>query len=57
MTYVTNSLNPVEDEAVVAALLLSSKGALELVDVSDKLPELKRVPGLKTWRIKDESEW
>lgn len=24
--------------------------AFELVDVSSKLPELKRMPGLKTWR-------
>ncbi|VDK29367.1 unnamed protein product [Gongylonema pulchrum] len=46
MVYSTCSLNPVEDEAVIASLLRSADGALELVDVSEQLPELKRKPGL-----------
>ena len=36
-SYSTCSLNPLEDEAVVAALLRRSKGALKLVDVSGEL--------------------
>jgi multisite-specific tRNA:(cytosine-C5)-methyltransferase len=53
MVYSTCSLNPLEDEAVVAALLsLPSLGAdLSLVDVSSELPGLKRRPGLSTWRV------
>lgn len=52
MVYSTCSLNPVEDEAVVAALLLRFAGALRLVDVRAEgaLPLLKYRPGLHTWR-------
>jgi 16S rRNA C967 or C1407 C5-methylase (RsmB/RsmF family) len=49
--YSTCSLNPIEDEAVVAEVLRRCGGALELVDVSDILPALKRVPGLTTWKV------
>lgn len=51
MVYSTCSLNPIEDEAVVAHMLRVFKGSLELVDVSDKLPELKRTPGVSTWKV------
>ncbi|KAL6066432.1 tRNA (cytosine(34)-C(5))-methyltransferase [Balamuthia mandrillaris] len=51
MIYSTCSFNPVEDEAVVAELLRKSEGALELVDVSEELPQLKRRPGLTTWKV------
>jgi len=53
--YSTCSLNPIEDEAVVADLIRSRKGQLELVDVSDKLPGLKRRPGISTWKVFDKS--
>eukprot|EP00668_Euglena_longa_P013825 GGOE01017771.1.p1 GENE.GGOE01017771.1~~GGOE01017771.1.p1 ORF type:complete len:722 (-),score=88.85 GGOE01017771.1:338-2503(-) len=49
MVYSTCSLNPVEDEAVVAEVLRQAKGAAQLVDISDKLPGLKRRAGLSTW--------
>ncbi len=57
MVYSTCTFNPIEDEAVVAELLLRCKGALELLDVSGDLPNLKRLPGLKTWRVKDKHNW
>ncbi|KAJ2551676.1 tRNA (cytosine-5-)-methyltransferase ncl1 [Coemansia sp. RSA 1933] len=51
MVYSTCSLNPVENEAVVAHVLDHFEGALRLVDVDSQLPELKRRPGLKTWKV------
>ena len=51
MVYSTCSLNPVENEAVVARLLLSANGALKLIDCSDRLIGLKRCPGLVQWKV------
>merc|ERR1719491_1685872 len=51
MVYSTCSLSPVENEAVVAALLLRAGGALELLDCSEELPELVRRPGLQSWEV------
>lgn len=53
MCYSTCTFNPLENEAVVADLLRWSKGSLELVDVSDRLPLLKRRPGISTWKVLD----
>lgn len=49
LVYSTCSFNPIENEAVVAALLRTT--SLELIDVSADLPDLKRHPGLSTWKV------
>jgi 16S rRNA C967 or C1407 C5-methylase (RsmB/RsmF family) len=56
MTYSTCSFNPVEDEAVVHALITKSKGAIEIIDTSEYLPGLKRRPGWYTWKVLDDDE-
>eukprot|EP00124_Ichthyophonus_hoferi_P000265 Ihof_evm21s9 gene=Ihof_evmTU21s9 len=56
IVYSTCSFHPLENEAVVAEVLRTYKGKLELVDVSDRLPELKRRPGLTTWKVMRQKE-
>ena len=51
LVYSTCSLNPIENEAVVAAALRHFKGEVELVDCSDMLPALKRRPGMTSWKV------
>lgn len=51
MVYSTCSLNPIEDEAVIAALLEKSEGSLELADSSSDLPGLKWMPGVTSWKV------
>uniref|UniRef100_A0A665UEP6 tRNA (cytosine(34)-C(5))-methyltransferase n=1 Tax=Echeneis naucrates TaxID=173247 RepID=A0A665UEP6_ECHNA len=58
MVYSTCSLNPIEDEAVIAALLEKSEGALELADGSADLPGLKWMPGVTSWKLMTkEGQW
>ncbi|TDH04295.1 hypothetical protein EPR50_G00151520 [Perca flavescens] len=58
MVYSTCSLNPIEDEAVIAALLEKSEGALELADGSADLPGLKWMPGVASWKLMTkEGQW
>uniref|UniRef100_H3CV39 tRNA (cytosine(34)-C(5))-methyltransferase n=1 Tax=Tetraodon nigroviridis TaxID=99883 RepID=H3CV39_TETNG len=52
------SLNPIEDEAVIASLLEKSEGALELADCSADLPGLKWMPGVTSWKLMTkEGQW
>jgi multisite-specific tRNA:(cytosine-C5)-methyltransferase len=51
LVYSTCSMNPIENEAVVAAALRASGGTVSLVDQSDMLPELKRRKGLTSWKV------
>ncbi|RLN60249.1 hypothetical protein BBJ28_00001390 [Nothophytophthora sp. Chile5] len=53
MCYSTCTFNPLENEAVVADLLRWGNGSLELVDVSDTLPLLKRRLGITSWKVLD----
>jgi 16S rRNA C967 or C1407 C5-methylase (RsmB/RsmF family) len=51
MCYSTCSLNPVENEAVVAEILRRADGALELVDCSGQLAGFRVRPGMTTWKV------
>eukprot|EP00937_MAST-01D_sp_MAST-1D-sp2_P007272 g7272.t1 len=51
LAFSTCSMNPVENEAVVAEALRRAGGALELLPTDGLLPGLKRRPGLATWRV------
>jgi multisite-specific tRNA:(cytosine-C5)-methyltransferase len=54
IVYSTCSMNPVENEAIVAdALRHFGPDVLELIDVTQELPQLKRRPGLVSWKVKD----
>jgi multisite-specific tRNA:(cytosine-C5)-methyltransferase len=57
VVYSTCSMNPVENEAVVAAAIDRCGGPekIEIIDCSDQLPLLKRKPGLRKWQIVDKS--
>lgn len=51
MVYSTCSLNPVEDEAVITALLQQADGGAELLDVQSSLCGLKTCPGVYQWKV------
>ncbi|KAL6881189.1 S-adenosyl-L-methionine-dependent methyltransferase [Trichoderma novae-zelandiae] len=55
VVYSTCSMNPVENESIIAAAIERCGGLdnVEIVDSSDQLPGLERRPGLKTWKIMD----
>jgi len=53
MAYSSCSINQVENEAVVAALLQEAGGSLELVDMEGRFPGLNWLPGLSHWRMFD----
>ncbi|KIW12614.1 hypothetical protein PV08_09892 [Exophiala spinifera] len=57
VVYSTCSMNPVEDEAVLAEAILRCGGEkfVELQETKDYLPGLKRTSGLTTWKVMDKS--
>ncbi|RDA89835.1 hypothetical protein CP533_6946 [Ophiocordyceps camponoti-saundersi (nom. inval.)] len=57
VVYSTCSMNPVENESVVASAVERCGGPtnVDIVDCHDQLPALKRKPGLKSWNIMDKA--
>lgn len=57
VVYSTCSMNPVEDEAVLAAAIESCGGSdlIDILETKDYLPGLKRYNGLKEWQIMDKA--
>lgn len=57
VVYSTCSMNPVEDEAVLAEAIRQCGGTdvVQLIETKDMLPGLKRSTGLKKWKIMDKS--
>ncbi|KAL1961972.1 hypothetical protein VTN77DRAFT_707 [Rasamsonia byssochlamydoides] len=55
VVYSTCSMNPIENEAVVASAIERCGGLsnVEIIDCSGELPGLKRVPGLRSWKVMD----
>ena len=55
VVYSTCSMNPIENEAVIASAIERCGGLekVELLPSDDKLPKLVRKPGLKSWSIMD----
>ena len=53
IVYSTCSMNPIENEAVVAEMIRRGEGSIKLVDVSEQLEELKRSPGVINWIMAD----
>ncbi|CAG2218307.1 NSUN2 [Mytilus edulis] len=51
LVYSTCSLNPVENEAIIASMMEKCKGCIELIDVSSQLPNLKYNHGLSSWKV------
>ena len=57
VVYSTCSMNPVENESVIASAVERCGGTnnVEVVDCSNELPGLKRTEGLKSWKIMDKA--
>ena len=51
--YSTCSLNPLENEAVINSVLLEIGSNIEILDVSNLFPEIKRHSGLTNWSVCD----
>ncbi|KAF3061580.1 Multisite-specific tRNA:(cytosine-C(5))-methyltransferase trm4a [Daldinia childiae] len=57
VVYSTCSMNPVENEAVIVSAIERCGGpyTINIVDCEDRLPLLKRSPGMHQWQIMDKS--
>ncbi|KPI88581.1 hypothetical protein ABL78_2314 [Leptomonas seymouri] len=53
LVYSTCSLNPIENEAVVAQIVHRTRGAMRLVDARALLPHLVCAPGMTSWTVTD----
>lgn len=58
LVYSTCSLNPIENEAVVAEALRRTGASLKLVDVSEMIPGLVRRDGITDWKVQTkQGQW
>ncbi|KAI3398805.1 hypothetical protein diail_8496 [Diaporthe ilicicola] len=56
VVYSTCSMNPVENESVIAAAIeRCGHENVEILDCSNELPGLQRVPGMTKWKVMDKS--
>jgi multisite-specific tRNA:(cytosine-C5)-methyltransferase len=57
VVYSTCSMNPVENEAIIASAIDRCGGLskVQVIDCSDRLPGLKRTPGMTQWKIMDKT--
>ncbi|KAI1755570.1 S-adenosyl-L-methionine-dependent methyltransferase [Xylaria castorea] len=57
VVFSTCSMNPVENESVVVSAIERCGGSdvVEIIDCKDRLPLLKRYPGMHQWQIMDKS--
>lgn len=57
VVYSTCSMNPIENEAVITSAIerCGGVGKVQLLPADDKLPLLKRRPGLKDWKVMDKA--
>lgn len=56
VVYSTCSMNPVENESVIAAAIeRCGNENVEILDCSNELPGLQRVPGMTTWKVMDKA--
>ncbi|KAJ5161739.1 hypothetical protein N7492_007131 [Penicillium capsulatum] len=55
VVYSTCSMNPIENEAVIASAIERCGGSsnVKIIDCSQELPGLKRRPGLHSWKVMD----
>ncbi|KAJ5578416.1 uncharacterized protein N7459_007380 [Penicillium hispanicum] len=55
VVYSTCSMNPIENEAVIASAIERCGGSanVKIIDCSQELPGLKRAPGLRNWKVMD----
>ncbi|KAI1133582.1 S-adenosyl-L-methionine-dependent methyltransferase [Nemania abortiva] len=57
VVFSTCSMNPVENESVVVSAIERCGGpnVIEIIDCKDRLPLLKRYPGMHQWQVMDKS--
>ncbi|KAF3491240.1 methyltransferase [Arthroderma uncinatum] len=57
VVYSTCSMNPIENEAVIAHVIdrCGGSSSVEIINCENELPDLKRRPGLTTWTIMDKT--
>ncbi|KAJ1510023.1 hypothetical protein HMI54_001904 [Coelomomyces lativittatus] len=56
IVYSTCTMNPIENEAVIASILQRCQGKVTLTDVSHILPSLLRRSGLSQWKVPSTSD-